>query len=267
LLLRKGYDFSVLSRLRKLLHAFCETAVRLCCASDLLEQGKIVRSIQWLRRNDVVAFLRKGANAMKKVTMALWAAAALAAAGTAVAENPAWTYGQLGYIRADSGDDTTDGFRVEGSLGFAENFHFNADYVDGSIGTTGSDLDFDGYQVGIGAHPSVGASTDVVVELAYYDVSYDAPGGEDDTDGIRLGAGVRHMLADNLEVNALAWWTEGNEDFGTSEEDYSDIALELGGRYLFTDALSAGVTVVTNDSLTSGDSATIDLRYQFGDVL
>jgi hypothetical protein len=204
---------------------------------------------------------------MRKLTMALWAAAAMAATGTAVAENPAWTYGQLGYVRADSGDDSTDGYRIKGSLGFAENFHFNAEYVDGTIGVPGSDLDFDGYQIGIGAHPSVGANTDVVVELGYYDISYDAPGGEDDTDGIRLGAGLRHMLADSVEVNALAWWTEGNEDFGTTDEDYSDIALELGGRYLFNDNFSAGVTVVTNDSLVGGDSATIDLRYQFDDLL
>jgi hypothetical protein len=203
---------------------------------------------------------------MKKVTMALWAAAALAATGTAVAENPAWTYGQLGYIRADSGDDATDGFRVKGSLGISENFHFQAEYVDGTIGGS-PDIDFDGYQVQVGANPSVGASTDAVVALRYFDLTYDASGGDDDVDGFGLGLGLRHMLADAVEVNAMAWWDEGEEDFGTSDEDFSDISLELGGRYLFTDNFSAGVTVITNDSMTSGDSATIDLRYQFDDIL
>jgi hypothetical protein len=205
---------------------------------------------------------------MKNVSKALLAVAAVAVPGIVLGENPAWTYGQVGYYRADSGDDATDGFRVKGSLGFAENFHFQAEYIDGSIGIdSGPDLDFDGYQVVLGANPSVGENTDAVAAIRYFDVSYDVTGGDDDVDGFGLGVGVRHMLASNVELNGIAWWNEGNEDFGSSDEDFSDISLEIGGRYLFTENFSAGVTVVTNDSIGGGDSATIDLRWQFDDLL
>lgn len=206
---------------------------------------------------------------MKKLTMALCAAAALGGAATAAAENPAWTYGQLGYFRADSVDDTTDGFNLKGSLGIAENFHVQAEYVDGDIGDN-TDIEFDGYTVVLGAHTGVSNSTDALVEIRYFDLSYDLPNNGVDYDGFGLGVGLRHMLADNVEVNARAWWNDGEGDISgfTDDTDVEDVSLVLGGRYMFTDNVSAGVTIITNDVMTAGgDSANIDVRYQFGDIL
>ncbi len=203
---------------------------------------------------------------MRTISKALLVTAAVAIPGVTLAENPAWTYGQIGYVRADSGDDATDAFSVKGSLGFAENFHGQVKYTDGDIGDTGGDIEFDGFEIVLGANPSVGANTDAVVALRYFDYSYDDTGGDDDVDGFGVGVGLRHMIASNVEMNAMAWWDEGEEDFGGSDEDFSDISIELGGRYLFNDNFSAGVTVITNDSLVGGDSATIDLRYQFDDL-
>jgi hypothetical protein len=216
----------------------------------------------------VVAFVRKGADEMKKLTMALCAAAALASAGTAVAENPAWTYGQIGYFRADSTDENTDGYSLRGSLGIAENFHVQADYVDGELGNS-ADAEFDGYTVVLGAHTGVSNATDALVEIRWFDLSYDFPGTGVDYDGIGLGVGLRHMLADNVEVNARAWWNDGEGDLSGVDPDLDvdDVSLVLGGRYMFSDNLSAGVTITTNDVTTLGDSANIDLRYQFDDLL
>lgn len=213
----------------------------------------------------LLLFVRKGADVMKKLTMALWATAALAGAGTAVAENPAWTYGQLGYLRADSGDDANWAGQIKGSLAFAETFHFQAEYLDGEVGAPGGDLDFDGYQLTLGAHPSVGENTDAVVAIRYFDATLEAPGGDLDEDGFGIGAGLRHMLTSNVEVMGMAWWDEGEEDLlGGGSDDFTDISFEIGGRYLFNDNISAGVTIDQSDS---EDSVLIDVRYQFDDLL
>jgi hypothetical protein len=202
---------------------------------------------------------------MKNVSKALLAVAAVAVPGIVLGENPAWTYGQVGYYRADSGDDATDGFQVKGSLGFAENFHFQAEYIDGTIGTPGSDIDFDGYELTIGAHPSVGENTDAVLAFHYFDSTVEDIPTDLDSDGFGIGAGLRHMLTSNVEVNAMAWWDEGEVDLsGGGNEDFTDIRFEIGGRYLFNDNFSAGVTIDQGDDL---DSVLIDVRYQFDDLL
>jgi hypothetical protein len=204
--------------------------------------------------------------------MALWATGALVAAVPAVAAEPDWTYAQLAYLRADSGDDATDGFRLDGSLAFADMFHVQAGYVDASLGVTGGeDIDFDGYRFAVGVHPMVGENTHAVADIQYFDYSYDGTAGnpDNDVDGVGVGVGLRHMLTDEVEVNGMAWWNEGSEDDAISpgtDEDFSDISLEIGGRYRFNENLSAGVTVTTNDSLAGGDSAKIDLRYSFADL-
>ena len=58
---------------------------------------------------------------MNKLGTALLTASALLVAGTASAELPDWTYVQAGYFQADSlGDDQTDAFTIDGSLGFLD---------------------------------------------------------------------------------------------------------------------------------------------------
>lgn len=208
---------------------------------------------------------------MRNISKALLVAAAVAVPGVTLAENPAWTFGQIGFYKADSGDDDTDAFNIKGSLGF-QDFHFQADYSDGDIGPGQPAFDdFDGYSVVLGWHPSVSDSTDLVVDFKYFDYTYDAAssGPDNDYDGFGLGFGTRHMLASNVELNAKAWWYDADDEVsGSFDEDVSDIALEVGGRYLFNDNISAGVTVVVNDSVAwGGDSMTIDLRYQFDDLL
>jgi hypothetical protein len=209
---------------------------------------------------------------MKKPIALLALTAGALAATPVLAAEPGWTYAQAGYLRADSGDDATDAFRLKGSLGLSDLFHIQAEYVDGSIGFNGPDSDFDGYRVVAGLHPSVGDNTQAVLEVQYFDVTYDDwfdPGEDLDSDGFGVGVGLRHMLTSQLELNARAWWVEGDDEddvFG-DDEDFSDISLDLGGRYYINDAASIGVTVVTNDALVGGDSATIDFRWQFADIL
>lgn len=213
---------------------------------------------------------------MKTVSKALCVLTAAALPGVALADNPAWSYGQLGYFRADSGDDSTDAFRVKGSIGFLEQFHAQAEWIDGEYGDTvdfdgDDDADFDGYRLIIGAHPSLGPNTDGVLELQYFDLEADYDGGygggdDIEIDGFGVGVGLRHMLTEKVELSGTAWWNEAEWDEGDYDEDFSDVSLELGGRYLINENLSAGVNVITNDPIANhADSITIDVRWQFTD--
>ncbi len=214
---------------------------------------------------------------MRTISKTLLVAAAVAIPGVTLADNPAWTYGELGYVRADAGNDSTDAFHTQLSLGIADMFHIQAQFTDGDVrglelSGVDEDVDFDGYEIAFGVHPSIGANTDAVAAFKFFDYSYnDLPSGSStydvDADGMGVGVGLRHMLVPNVELNTMAWWNEGEHDFNGfgNDEDFSDIELEFGGRYLFTDNFSAGVRVVTNDAVLFGDSATIDVRYQFAE--
>lgn len=218
---------------------------------------------------------------MKMLRMALCATVALAASGiAAAAEGPAWTYAQIGYLRADNvGDDDTDGFELKGSLGFADMYHVQLEYVDGTIGQGSgviSDSDFDGFRLRAGINPSVSDQTDVILAVQYFDLTVDdipcCAGVDEDIDGYGVGVGVRHMLAEKLELNAMAWWNDGEADrSGVSSTDFSDTVLEVGGRYFFMEHLSAGVTLTTNQTFgtdnSDSDSATFDVRWQFADLM
>ncbi len=206
---------------------------------------------------------------MKILSTAAFAMAALVAA-PAFAAGPAWTYGQLGYTQYTSGDDTSDSFNLDGSLGIADLFHVQAQYSNGTFGCSDecSDVDFDGYKIVAGVHPHVGPNTDAVLNVRYSKLNLDDT--DNDTDGWGLGAGLRHMLTDKFEVNAMISWDSMDVDH--TDYDYTISSWSVGGRYLMTPALSVGVTYSDGDTASSynffgGGSATVDLRYQFGDIL
>lgn len=221
---------------------------------------------------------------MKTVNKTLCVLTALALPGVALsAAKPAWTYGEIGYARADSGDETTDAYRINASLGFLEQFHARVEWMDGDLGNPSDcygcsgydDGEVDGYRLALGAHPSLGPNTDGVLEVHYFDyeAEYDDGYYQMDADGFALAAGLRHMLTEQVELNALATWSEGEWDFhdsyyysGDNKPDFSDISIQFGGRYLFNENLSAGVSVVMDDPVfMSEDSMTFDLRWQFAD--
>jgi hypothetical protein len=72
---------------------------------------------------------------MKRIGIAVLSAASLLAAGTAAAAEPQWNYGQLGWIQGDGFEDEgeSDGFKMDGSIGFLENYHAQLAYRDGEI--------------------------------------------------------------------------------------------------------------------------------------
>lgn len=222
---------------------------------------------------------------MKRIGIAVLSAASLLAAGTAAAAEPQWNYGQLGWIQSDGVEDSGegDGFKIDGSIGFLENFHFQLSYEDGTYDGNPNDIDWDGYRTALGFHQAISSSgnTQVIANINYFDIDFDEDGGEGysgSVDGYGLGFGLRSMISEKVELEGMINWTKGNidPDFG-SDDDYTDTSLSVGGRYHWTPNISTGLTLNINDSgaainnsagsgsfAVGGDSALIDVRYSFG---
>lgn len=208
---------------------------------------------------------------MNKLATALLSTSALLAAGTAAAEGPEWTYGQLGYYQGDSfGDDQTDGVTLDGSLGFLDIWHVQAGFIDGSLGQGDADNDFDGWSVTVGAHPSITADSQLVINGTFFDTSYDADAGpfgdSVDRDGYGFGVGVRTNVTDKVEASVIASWTDSSfDEDDASDTDATDISIAFGGRYNWTENFSTGATVVIGDPviLGSDNSMNLDVRWTF----
>lgn len=215
----------------------------------------------------------------KGMGIALLSAAALLGSAVAQAELP-WTYGEIGYSMADGVDDfETDAGDLKASIGFADMWHASLQYTDGTSeqGFDG-DLDFDGYQLIVGAHPQLTPNTQLVGDVTYFDYDLDgAEGFSGGTDGFGVGLGLRHAISDKAEVFSEVWYVNGDTEgsfFSGDSIDYNDTTVELGGRYNWMPQLSTGVTVTLNGApggsfaYTSGsDSIRFDVRWSFSDLL
>jgi len=214
----------------------------------------------------------------KGMGIALLSAAALLGAAAAQAELP-WTYGEIGYAMTDGIEDgeTTAGY-LEASIGFADMWHASLSYTDGTSeqGPGNPDVDFDGYQLIVGAHPQLTPNTQLVGDLTYFDYDQDEDGAEgfsSGTDGFGVGLGLRHSITDKVEVNGKVWYVMGDQDgsfFSASSTDYNDTTFEFGGRYNWMPQLSTGVTVTLNGApggsyyySYGSDSILFDVRWSF----
>jgi hypothetical protein len=205
---------------------------------------------------------------MKKFIIAL---AAFGLSSVAMAEGPSYTYVDVGYAGADSGDDQTTGAVLSGSLSLFENFHTNVSYAaisdssqPGPAPLNASD-DYDVWRLAVGMHPAITDSTDLVLELGVSSGKYDDTDVE--PDAVDLTFGVRSMIADNFELNAAAIIAQGDGDDGSSD-DYQDVGIRIGGQYFFTDAISVNVTATSGYGISNGnengDSIQIGGRWSFG---
>ena len=122
-----------------------------------------------------------------KTLKILIATAALAFAGTAFAGAP-WTYVDLGYLTADSGDERTDGLGLRGSFGFAEVWHVGLDLesVEWFGGKSKGGVDETGYSIFIGAHPALSENVDLVIDLGYASSEFERSNTKDDVTALFL---------------------------------------------------------------------------------
>lgn len=210
---------------------------------------------------------------MNKLGTALISASALLLAGTASAELPQWTYGQAGYYQADStGDDQTDAFTLDASIGFLDIWHFQANYIDGSLGAGPINNDFDGYQLTIGAHPAITESTQLVLNGIYFDENITIDGPDAQRDGWGAGIGFRSNVTDKVEASAIGYWTYENvknSPYSYCDDsdncDTTNVSIEFAGRYNWTRNFSTGATLIVGDSRIGGssDSMNLDVRWTF----
>ena len=211
----------------------------------------------------------------KGMGIVLLSAAALLGTTAARAELP-WTYGEVGYSKADGVDNfETDAYDLKASVGFLDIWHASLGYTDGtSEQGSDQDVDFDGFRLIVGAHPQLTPNTQLITDLTYF--NYDTDGGEGDfdtgsVDGYGVGFGLRHALSDKFELGAEVWYTEGSYDPDCcSDEDYNDTTLELTGRYNWMPQLSTGLTVTLNNGPAGGyytqygeDAIRFDVRWSF----
>ena len=218
---------------------------------------------------------------MKRIGIAVLSAASLLAVGTAAAAEPQWNYGQIGWIQSDGVEDNGegDGFKIDGSIGFLDNYHFQLSYEDGTYDGDGGyysdDIDWDGYRTSLGFHQAINSSgsTQIIANINYFDLEYDEDGAEGNVDntGYGLGFGLRSMISEKVELEGMINWAKGEIDPDDSSDlDYTDTTLSVGGRYHWMPNISTGLTLTVNagseadSSFSSGDSALLDLRYSFG---
>ena len=197
------------------------------------------------------------------------------------AESPKWTYAEFGYTKFDSsengatGNDTEQAnFNFLGSVGFSGLGHAMLEYRNGEVeefdGAGGSDVDFDGFEVYLGAHPELNDTTDLVFDFFYFDETYEDFDGTNDQncDGYGMRAGLRSLaLNDKLELMAFGRWTDGNCELGggAPDENFTDTSAELGGQYIWRAGLSTGIVYVANDSraVDGDDSLRFFVRFSF----
>jgi hypothetical protein len=198
--------------------------------------------------------VKGGREIMKKFLISV---VAMALSSVAMA-GPNWTYLDLGIVLADSaGKDTAAGAAVTGSFGL-DLFHGNLTYMalsdavnrcQNTLCTKTKGDDYDSIRVGVGIHPAVTDSTDMVVEIGYTDGSYDD--ASQDPDAIDLSFGVRSMITDEFELSAMAIISDGSADTG-SDDDFQDAGFRFGGQYFFSDAISVNASVTQGQSVQTG---------------
>jgi hypothetical protein len=116
----------------------------------------------------------------------------------------------------DGGADfNPDGFGLKGSFAFGDQFYGFGSYLRGSDTVSGTDVDVDQTQLGLGYRHGVSDSADFIGELSWINQGVDIEGlGNDDAHGGRLSAGFRGELANNFEGYVKANYTDGGDFSG-----------------------------------------------------
>jgi Ax21 family sulfation-dependent quorum factor len=183
---------------------------------------------------------------MKRSLLALTLLAALPFTASA-ADGLSYTYVEGGYVATDTDAGDADGWGINGSAAFADNFHVFGGYTfqktdDETIGGLRFDgIDVDQWRVGLGYNHPVAANTDLLARVAYE--NYDVEGDNDRLDGYSAEVGVRSALAPNFEGYAMAGYEDGDRFDG-------DFYGRLGAQVKFNQnwGVSGDVKVADGDT-------------------
>lgn len=217
---------------------------------------------------------------MNRTGIALLSAAALLAAGSATAgemdggADISWTYGQIGYVKADGNDYwETDGFDLAASIALSKNWHAGLSYNSMSSDSNyyaGDNLDADTWAISVGYNAGLTKNSQAYFDIGYFDRNYDRDGYDGgEGDGFNLTAGFRYMPVPKVELGAAVIYTDGNDELYGNDTDYSDTSITLSGQYFFTPAFSLGASAAfssgeEDEGSPGGDNLSVFLRYSFG---
>ncbi len=181
---------------------------------------------------------------LKKIFLAttLALSSSLAAAG-----NVSYDYIDLGYLDYDS----ADGFNVEFSTEFSEDFYGRIDYSDLNADFDGLDLSMT--RLNFGYKTAFSSSTDFIAELGYEKIESDLGSflGSSDDDGFNVRVGLRGMAAKNFELGGFVSYSDALES--------TDVTVE--GRYHFTPAFSMALELGNDEEFD--EHYGVSLRFNF----
>ncbi|KGQ17836.1 hypothetical protein LF41_1911 [Lysobacter dokdonensis DS-58] len=115
-------------------------------------------------------------------------------------------------------DVNFDGYNINGSFEFAEQFHVFGGYESTNNDEFGVDIDLTQTQVGIGWHPSVADNADFLLEASWInrkaEVSAFGVSADEDEDAYRVSAGFRGAFNKYVVGSIKANYTDGKNSDG-----------------------------------------------------
>lgn len=194
----------------------------------------------------------------------LGSALALALSASVMAKTPApnFDFVEVGYIQLDIDDSTgidLDGYTIEASKSFANDFFISGNYYSVGDSPGGFDFDFEGMELNLGYQYGMTKSTSLYGSLDYYDLTVTGPffngngivSRETSDDRFGVTAGVRSFLTDNIELDAAVSYIDADD---------SEINLTVGAQYYINKNFSLGARY---RDLDGADSLAVTARYNF----
>jgi len=147
---------------------------------------------------------------MKRSLFALALLAALPFAASA-ADGISYNYVEGGYARTNTDVLDADGWALNGSVAFHDNFHVFGGFQKQEFDDT--NFDFDQYHIGVGYNHPIASKVDLVTRVAYEKLD---AGNAFDVDGYSTEVGVRGAANAMFEGYAMAGW----EDYEQADGDF-----------------------------------------------
>jgi hypothetical protein len=190
-------------------------------------------------------------------TVAGTIAASLLMAGSGIAAELDYTYGELRYIETelDAGpvDVDGDGFEIGGSLELAQSVHIFGNFQTLDFGRG---IDASAFEIGGGYAMPLNNGADLVARLSYIDGEIDTPGGDADDSGFGFSAGARNMFTPQLEGRAFVNYVD-------LDESGDEVSFEIAGDWFVNEQVALGASLELGDDVTSW---TLGARWFFGAV-
>ena len=154
---------------------------------------------------------------MKKLMISAALLAAMSA--PALAEQPSYNYVGLGYFQGGESGLDYDGFQIDGSVAFDEDWFGVASY--GTADIDGFDGDFSLFSVGVGYTQPMSATSSWYASASLVRAEIDTNFGSIDDTGYGLEAGIRDRSMGDIELGASLGYIDVFDDTDTALSGYA----------------------------------------------